>query len=85
MPGDPEECRKHALNCMLLAKQASTEESKQTFLSPSQSWTRLAAELEDAGTFLKAISEIEVKEPVEILSRLSSPKGRSAQTKGRRL
>ena len=45
---------------MLLAKQASTEESKQTFLSLSKSWTRLACELEDAEIFLKAISEIEV-------------------------
>src|SRR5262245_43112901 len=60
MPGDPKECRRHALNCMLLAKQASTEESQQTFLSLSQSWTRLATELEDAEAFLKDISEIEV-------------------------
>ena len=63
MPDDPKDCRKHAMNCMLLARQASTEESKQTFLSLSQSWTRLAAELEDAETFLKAISEIEVSNP----------------------
>ena len=24
MPGDPKECRHHAYNCMLLAKQATT-------------------------------------------------------------
>jgi hypothetical protein len=83
MPGDPKECRKHALNCMLLAKQASTEESKQTFLRLSKSWTRLAAELQDAETFLKTISEIEVSNPPqgEDLSPLTdvSDKERSAE------
>src|SRR5262249_10177459 len=63
MPGDPKECKEHAMNCTLLAKQASTEESKQTFLNLSKSWTTLANELEDAETFLKAISEIEVSNP----------------------
>jgi hypothetical protein len=42
MPGDPKECRQHALNCMFLAKQTANQESKQTFLSLSQSRTRLA-------------------------------------------
>jgi hypothetical protein len=31
MPGDPKKCRQHALNCMLLAKEATTAQSKQTF------------------------------------------------------
>jgi hypothetical protein len=82
MPGDPKECKKHALNCMLLAKRASTEESKQTFLGLSRSWTRLAAELADAEAFLKAISEIEVTDPpqAENPSPMSDapPDGRSA-------
>jgi hypothetical protein len=44
-----------ALNCMLLAKEATTEQSKQTFLNLAQSWTRLAAELEDADALLKVL------------------------------
>ncbi len=28
MPSDPRECRQHALNCMLLAKEASSEERR---------------------------------------------------------
>jgi hypothetical protein len=58
-------------------------ESKQTFLSLSKSWTRLAAELQDAETFLKTISEIEVSNPPqgEDLSPLTdvSDKDRSAE------
>jgi hypothetical protein len=66
MPGDPNECRQRALNCMLLAKEATTEQSKQTFLNLAQSWTRLAAELEDADALLKTLSEIEnLKDPPE--------------------
>jgi hypothetical protein len=78
MPGDPKECRKHALNCTLLAKQASTEASKQTFLSLSKSWTRLAAELQDAGALLKALSEIEVEPPADVRSPPMSAKTHSA-------
>jgi hypothetical protein len=60
MPGDPKKCRQHALNCMLLAKQSTTEESKLTFLSLSKTWTRLAAELEAAAPFLRSVSEIQL-------------------------
>jgi hypothetical protein len=59
MPGDPKECRQRALNCMLLAKEAMTAQSKQTFQSLAQSWTRLAAELEDANAFLNTLSEMD--------------------------
>jgi hypothetical protein len=59
MPGDPKECRQHALNCMLLAKQTANQESKQTFLSLSQSWTRLAVELENAQPLLDAVNEMD--------------------------
>ena len=48
MPGDPKECRQHALNCLLLAKEATNEDAKNTFLILAQKWTALAAELEQA-------------------------------------
>jgi hypothetical protein len=57
MPGNPKECRQHALNCMILAKGATTAEAKQTFHNLAQSWTRLAVELESAQTFLNALTD----------------------------
>jgi len=59
MPGNPKECRQHALNCMLLAKQSANQESNQTFLSLSQSWTRLAVELENAEARLDALNAMD--------------------------
>jgi hypothetical protein len=61
MPGDPKECRQHALNCMILAKGATTAEAKQTFHKLAQSWTRLAIELESAQAFLNALTDATVQ------------------------
>lgn len=61
MPGDPKQCRQHALNCMLLAKRATTEESRQTFHNLAQSWTRLAVELEGAQALLNGLNGMEFK------------------------
>ena len=65
MPGDPTECRERAMNCMLLAEEASDAQSKQTFLDLAQSWTRLAAELEDSLNLLAALSAMEFKDVPE--------------------
>ena len=65
MPGDPKECRQHALNCILLAKEATNVQSRQTFYNLAQSWSRLAAELEDAHNFLTAMHELEFKNTKE--------------------
>jgi hypothetical protein len=69
MPGDPKECRQHALNCMLLAKHTANQESKQTFLSLSQSWTRLAVELENAQALLDAVNAMDT---IRLPERLAS-------------
>ena len=61
MPGDPLECRQHARHCVELAEQARTPEMRQTFLHLSDTWIRLAAELESAQTFLNAMNGIEIK------------------------
>ena len=53
MPGNPKECRQHALNCLRLAKEATTKPSKH-----AQSWTRLAAELEQAQALLDGLNEL---------------------------
>jgi hypothetical protein len=60
MPGDPRTCRQHALACMLLAKEATTAQSKQLFHDLAQSWSRLAAELQDAQSLLVALDSMEL-------------------------
>jgi hypothetical protein len=75
MPGDPKECRQHALNCMLLAKRSTTEESRLTFLALSKTWIKLAAEIEAAAPFLKSVSEIQLPDTT-INDRPSQPSSR---------
>ena len=46
MPGDPKECRQHALNCVRLAQTGTTPQSREHFASLAQTWVRLAEDLE---------------------------------------
>jgi hypothetical protein len=46
MPGDPKECRQHALNCVQLAKTAESPEARDRFANLARTWIRLAEELE---------------------------------------
>ncbi len=46
MPGDPRECREHALRCLALAKTASSPQVKAKFLDLANTWNKLAADLE---------------------------------------
>jgi hypothetical protein len=48
MPGDPKECRQHALRCTELAKKADSPERAQVFRNLAQQWLKLAIELEHA-------------------------------------
>ena len=57
MSGDPKRCRERALKCRYLANEANTPQSKQMFLDLSQTWFRLAAELDDTNTFLNALRQ----------------------------
>jgi hypothetical protein len=70
MPCDPRECTQHARACMILAKEATTAQSKQLFHDLAQSWSRLAAELEDAQSLLAALNGMEFKNALE--TRFSS-------------
>jgi hypothetical protein len=62
MPGDPTECQERAMDCLLLAKEASDAQSKQMFLDLAQSWSRLAAELDDTLTFLNTLKTIKLED-----------------------
>ena len=53
MPGDPNECREHARNCLQLAAEAYNPEAKETFERLAQTWLRLAADLESARVLVK--------------------------------
>jgi hypothetical protein len=46
MPGDPKECRLHAMRCAELAASAKTEQLRATLLELSQNWVKLAVSLE---------------------------------------
>ena len=65
MSGDPKRCRERALKCRYLANEANTPQSKEMFLDLSQAWLRLAAELDDTNTFLRALDEMEFEEALE--------------------
>jgi hypothetical protein len=59
MPGNFKECRQHAENCRRLAYEAGSVSARHTFLNLADHWERLAAELESAELFIKAMREIE--------------------------
>jgi hypothetical protein len=64
MPGDPKECRQHAMNCLQLAETASNAEANH--------WTRFAVELEGAQRFLDAIDGVEPELEQEARPRRSA-------------
>jgi hypothetical protein len=57
MPGDPKECRQHALNCVRLAQTAATPQSREHFANLAQTWVRLAEDLECAQNALDEETE----------------------------
>jgi hypothetical protein len=62
MPGDPKECRQHALNCLQLAKGASRPEQRDQFAKLAGTWIKLAEELEQSQSVLAAIED---EEPIK--------------------
>ena len=48
MPGDPKECRQHALTCAELAEKADSPARAQIFKNLANQWLKLAVELERA-------------------------------------
>jgi hypothetical protein len=58
MPGDPKECRQHALNCEHLAKGASSPELRDHFAKLTRTWIKLAAELERTEALLAEVDEL---------------------------
>ena len=46
MPGDPRECRRHALTCVRLAQTSASPQAREEFASLANTWLRLATDLE---------------------------------------
>jgi len=61
MPGDPKECRLHAMHCIQLAEEAVNPDVKRTFVDLAHHWNRLAVELEDAQALLNTLNALEIK------------------------
>jgi hypothetical protein len=69
MPGNPTECRHHALHFSQLAKTAPAE-SRWALIALAETWKGLAAEFESDQAFLQVMSELEFQppgEPYEVL------------------
>jgi hypothetical protein len=58
MPGDPNECRIHALNCVRLAEKAISASDREHLLGLAQTWRRLADELEATQYLFDAINAL---------------------------
>ena len=65
MSGDRKRCRERALKHQYLANEASTPQSREMFLDLALTWFRLAVELDDTNTFLRALDEMEFEDVLE--------------------
>jgi hypothetical protein len=62
MPGNPRECRQHALSAQRFAETARTADERQRLLSLADTWLSLAAELESMESLLDALREMKADE-----------------------
>ena len=46
MSGDPSQCREQAAECVRLANEGATQQSRDEFIELAQFWLKLAAQLE---------------------------------------
>ena len=58
MPGNPKECRQHALNCQRLAETATNEHDRQQLRALADTWLALAAELESMESLLDTLRQV---------------------------
>jgi hypothetical protein len=56
MPGNPEECRRHALACVRLAQTSATPQGRDHFAKLARTWIRLAEDLERSQDFLDEVT-----------------------------
>jgi hypothetical protein len=56
MPGDPQECREQAQECLRLAQQAVTHLDRQDYAALAHTWTELARGFESDNALLESLS-----------------------------
>ena len=52
MPGNQEECRRHALACVRFAQTSATPQGRDHFAKLARTWIKLAEDLERSRVFL---------------------------------
>ena len=57
MPGDPKECRQHALVCVRLAQTSASPQAREEFANLARTWIRLADDLERTLAFLDVLED----------------------------
>jgi hypothetical protein len=61
MPGDPEECRKHATNCRDMAEATVSPLAKARFEELARTWIRLANDLEQGQALVEHWGDPRIK------------------------
>jgi hypothetical protein len=61
MPGDPKECRLHALKCAEIARTSPDSRTQEQFAQLAQTWLKLASDLEQSQAILDAWGDPERK------------------------
>ena len=62
MPGDPKECRQHALTCARLAQTLASPQARERFASLANTWLRLADDLERTLALLETFDDEDERE-----------------------
>jgi hypothetical protein len=57
MPGDPKECRRHALACVRLAQTSQSQQAREQFSNLARTWIKLADDLERTEAFLATLDD----------------------------
>ena len=56
MPGDPQECRQLARDCLRLAEEATSDPARQDYMALAYTWTELANVFESDNALLQSLS-----------------------------
>ena len=60
MPGDPEECREQARDCLRLAQQAKFHQAREDYTALANTWMQLANMFESDNALVKCLSAAEL-------------------------
>jgi len=60
MPGDPEECRQQARDCLRIAQQPKSHEAREDYTALANTWMQLANMFESDNALIKGLCEASV-------------------------